>query len=89
MAPVRLGAASTVKKPVPDDAEPVVPAVEIVTETWYAAETDCDWRTILGHVPPASEQLAVTPPTVALHEAAASCAVVIKLSPVTVMVLPA
>ena len=91
MASVRLGAPSTVKKPAPDDAEPVVPAVAMVTETCLAPAVVTDPIVILNvlNVPPTSEQVAVMPATVVLHEAAVSCAVVMKLVPVTVMVLPA
>ena len=90
MAPVRLGAASTVKKPVPDDAEPVVPAVAMVTETALAPAVVTVPIVILNvvDVPPTSEQLAVMPVAVVLHEAAASCVVVMKLAPARVMVLP-
>ena len=91
MAPVRLGAASTVKKLAPDVAEPVVPAVAMVTETALSPAVVTVPIVILNavDVPATSEQVAVMPLTVALHEAAASCAVVMKLVPVTVMVLPA
>ena len=92
MAPVRLGAPNNVsEKSEADDAETVVPAVEIVTETCCAPTgVSVPIVTInVVDVPPTSEQVAVMPLTAALHEAAVSCVVVMKLVPATVMVLPA
>ena len=86
---VSVGAPSTVTIFEADVPEPVVPAVTIVTETGLAPVPVPDPIVTLNvvDVPPTSEQLAVIPPTVALHVAAASCVVVMKLVPVTVMVL--
>ncbi len=83
------GVASTVKKPAADVAEPAVPAVAMVTETCLAPGNVTVPIVILNVLSSTSEQVAVMPLTVALHEAAVSCAVVMKLVPVTVMVLPA
>ena len=82
-----VGVASTVKKSEVDVAETVVPAVEMVTETCLAPVVVPDPMTSLTLVAPRREHAAALPPTVALHEAAASCAVVMKLAPVTVMLL--
>ena len=85
-----MGAPSTVKKSeAVDDAETVVPAVEIVTETCLSPGVVTVPIVILNvlNVPPTSEQVAVMPATVVLHEAAASCVVVMKLVPVKVMML--
>ena len=69
----------------------MAPAVKMVTETCLSPAVVTDPIVILNVVdgPPTSEQLAVKPLTVVLHEAAVSCVVVMKLAPVTVMVLPA
>ena len=72
-----------------DVAETVVPAVEMVTETCLAPADVTDPIVILNVLNVKSVQVAVMPATVVLHEAAVSCAVAMKLVPVTVMVLPA
>ena len=87
---VGVGASSTVTVAEDGVAENAIPAVEIVTEICFAPAVVPDPIITINVVddPPTSEHVALEPPTVALHEAAASCAVVIKLVPVTVMVLP-
>ena len=84
-----VGVASTVRMVEVDVAETVVPAVEIVTKTCCAPTVvSVPIVTInVVDVPPTSEQLPSVPPTLALHEAASSCALVMKLVPVTVMML--
>jgi hypothetical protein len=80
----------TVRKSDAVDADAVVPPVDIVTETTFPPGEVPDPITILKlvDVPPARLQLPVVPPTVTLQLADASCTVVMKLVPVTVMVLP-
>ena len=63
------------------------PAVAIVKTTTLPPAVVPDPMTSLTLVAPRREHAAAVPPTVALHEAAASCAVVMKLAPVTVMLL--
>ena len=86
---VSVGAFSTVTMVEADVAETLVPAVEIVTEICFApAVVPVPILTFnVVSVPPASEQLAAALSIVALHDAAGSCAVVMKLAPLTVMVM--
>jgi hypothetical protein len=63
------------------------PAVAIVKTTTLPPAVVPDPMTSLTLVAPRREHAAAVPPTVALHEAAVSCAVVMKLVPVTVMLL--
>ena len=74
-----------------DVTENEIPAVIIVTKICLVPAEVPDLIVTINvvDVPPTSEQIASKPPTVALHGAAESCAVVTKLVPVTVMVLPA
>jgi hypothetical protein len=87
---VNAGAPSTVTMVEADAAEKAIPEVEIVTKTCVVPAVVPDPIVTFKEVdvPPTSEQLVVVPPKVALHEAAASCAVVMKLVPNTVMVSP-
>ena len=87
---VSAGAPSTVTTVEADVAETVIPAVKIVTETCFVPAVVPDPMVTINvvDVPPTSEQLAVTPPTVALQKILGSCAVEMKFVPITVMVSP-
>ena len=87
-----VGAARTVTKLAADVTTLFglpAPAVAIVKTTTLPPALVPDPITSLTLVESRRVHAAAVPPTVALHEAAASCVVVMKLVPVTVMVLPA
>ena len=85
-----VGELSTVKKPAADAATLcglAAPAVTIVTCTVEAPALVPVCMVIFAVVASTRVQSASAPPTKALHLAAASCADVTKLAPVTVIVL--